>query len=136
MIHAAKNTTSIINSKSISKDGGQSTYRGLVKVHKNSTDIKSKVICDALIIDDQSRSDTYPYIEVEEDHNVEVEHEATVSKINEEQVFYLMSRGLSEQEANNLIVNGFIEPFVKQMPMEYAVELNRWIEMEMEGSVG
>lgn len=136
MVHVAKNTTSIITSKSISKDSGQATYRGLVKVHKNATDIKSKVVCDALLLNSNSRSDTYPYIEVEEDRNVEVEHEATVSRINEEQVFYLMSRGLSEQEANNMIVNGFIEPFVKQMPMEYAVELNRLIEMEMEGSVG
>ena len=136
MIHAAKGTTSIINTKSISKDNGQATYRGLVKVYKNSTDVKSKVDCDALLLNPESRSDTYPYIEVEEDRNVEVEHEATVSKINADQVFYLMSRGLSEQEANNLIVNGFIEPFVKQMPMEYAVELNRLIELEMEGSVG
>jgi Fe-S cluster assembly protein SufB len=136
MLHAAKNTTSIITSKSISKDGGQASYRGLVKVNKNSVGVKSKVVCDALLIDPESRSDTYPYIEVKEEKNVQVEHEATVSKINEEQVFYLMSRGLTESEAGNLIVNGFIEPFVKQMPMEYAVELNRLIEMEMEGSVG
>ncbi len=136
MLHAAKNTTSIITSKSISKDGGQASYRGLVKVNKNSAGVKSKVVCDALLIDPESRSDTYPYIEVKEEKNVQVEHEATVSKINEEQVFYLMSRGLTESEAGNLIVNGFIEPFVKQMPMEYAVELNRLIEMEMEGSVG
>jgi Fe-S cluster assembly protein SufB len=136
MIHAAPETTSIITSKSISKDNGQASYRGLVKVHKDAIGAKSKVVCDALLIDEHSRSDTYPYIEVEEDRKVEVEHEATVSKINADQIFYLMSRGLTEQEASNMIVNGFIEPFVKQMPMEYAVELNRLIELEMEGSVG
>jgi Fe-S cluster assembly protein SufB len=136
MVHAAKDTSSIITSKSISKDSGQATYRGLVKVHKQATDVRSKVVCDALLLNESSRSDTFPYIEVEEDQAVEVEHEATVSKINADQVFYLMSRGLTEQEANNMIVNGFIEPFVKQMPMEYAVELNRLIELEMEGSVG
>lgn len=135
MVHAAPNTTSVITSKSISKDGGTATYRGLVKAYENAKNIKSKVVCDALILDEKSRSDTYPYIEISEE-NVQVEHEATVSKISDEQLFYLMSRGVSEEEASKMIVNGFIEPFVKELPMEYAVELNRLIDLEMEGSVG
>lgn len=135
VVHVADNTTSVITSKSISKDGGRAGYRGLLKVYEGLRNIKSNVVCDALILDEKSRSDTYPYIEVNAE-DVAVEHEARVSRISEEQLFYLMSRGLSEQEASMMIVNGFIEPLVKQLPMEYAVELNRLIELEMEGSVG
>jgi len=135
VIHAAPRTTSTVTSKSISKDGGRSSYRGLVKVLPKAVDCKISVECDALILDDESRSDTYPTMEVQEDQ-VQVEHEARVSKVGEEQLFYLQSRGISAEEARLLIVNGFIEPFTKELPMEYAVELNRLIEMEMEGSVG
>ncbi len=135
VIHAAPNTTSVITSKSISKDGGRGSYRGLVKVHDGATGAKVSVKCDALILDDHSRSDTYPTMEVDE-NRVSIEHEATVSKVGEEQLFYLMSRGLTQQEATLLIVNGFIEPFTKELPMEYAVELNRLIQLEMEGAVG
>ena len=135
MVHAAPHTSSRIVSKSISKDGGRSSYRGLVKVADGATDCKSNVVCDALILDPESRSDTYPYIEVAED-DVAIEHEASVSKIAEEQLLYLMSRGLTEAEASAMIVTGFIEPLVKELPMEYAVELNRLIELQMEGSVG
>jgi len=135
MVHCAPHTSSRIISKSISKDGGRSSYRGLVKVDKQAKDCKSNVVCDALILDPISRSDTYPYIEVDEE-NVVIEHEASVSKIAEEQLFYLMSRGLSEVEASSMIVTGFIEPLVKELPMEYAVEMNRLIELQMEGSVG
>jgi Fe-S cluster assembly protein SufB len=135
IIHAAPNTTSTVTSKSISKDGGRSSYRGLAKVHKGAEDCKVSVECDALILDEHSRSDTYPTIEVAEER-VQVEHEARVSKVGDEQLFYLMSRGISAEEARLLIVNGFIEPFTKELPMEYAVELNRLIAMEMEGSVG
>ncbi|QDT64400.1 Fe-S cluster assembly protein SufB [Calycomorphotria hydatis] len=135
MVHEAPNTSSRIVSKSISKGGGRSSYRGLVKVAKGAEKCKSNVVCDALILDPESRSDTYPYIEVEEE-NVAIEHEASVSKIAEEQLFYLMSRGLSEAEASSMIVTGFIEPLVKELPMEYAVEMNRLIELQMEGSVG
>ncbi|WP_437193787.1 Fe-S cluster assembly protein SufB [Planctomicrobium sp. SH527] len=135
MVHCAPNTSSRIISKSISKNGGRSSYRGLVKIEKGATNCKSNVVCDALILDPQSRSDTYPYIEVEED-DVAIEHEASVSKIAEEQLLYLMSRGLTEAEASAMIVTGFIEPLVKELPMEYAVELNRLIELQMEGSVG
>ncbi|MBD3674127.1 MAG: Fe-S cluster assembly protein SufB [Planctomycetaceae bacterium] len=135
MVHCAPHTSSRIISKSISKDGGRSSYRGLVKVDKHAKDCKSNVVCDALILDPISRSDTYPYIEVDEE-NVVIEHEASVSKIAEEQLFYLMSRGLSEAEASSMIVTGFIEPLVKELPMEYAVEMNRLIELQMEGSVG
>jgi len=135
VIHAAPNTSSTVTSKSISKDGGRSSYRGLAKVHKGATNCKVSVQCDALILDSISRSDTYPTMEIEED-DVRMEHEARVSKIGDEQIFYLMSRGLSEQSARTLIVNGFIEAFTKELPMEYAVELNRLIEMELEGSVG
>lgn len=133
--HEASNTTSKIVSKSISAHGGRASYRGAVKVVKGAQNCKSFVVCDALILDDQSRSDTYPYMEIEES-SVDIGHEASVSKVGEEQVFYLMSRGLSETVAQALIVNGFIEPFVKQLPMEYAVEMNRLIELEMEGSIG
>ncbi len=135
MVHCAPNTSSRIISKSISKAGGRSSYRGLVKVNNNATGCKSNVICDALILDPESRSDTYPYIEIDED-DVVIEHEASVSKIAEEQLFYLMSRGMSEAEASSMIVTGFIEPLVKELPMEYAVEMNRLIELQMEGSVG
>jgi Fe-S cluster assembly protein SufB len=134
MVHMAPHTSSRIVSKSISKDGGRASYRGLVKVGDGATDCKSNVVCDALILDSNSRSDTYPYIEVAED-DVAIEHEASVSKIAEEQLLYLMSRGLTETEASSMIVTGFIEPLVKELPMEYAVELNRLIELQMEGSV-
>ncbi|MCP3996559.1 MAG: Fe-S cluster assembly protein SufB [bacterium] len=135
MVHAAPNTSSLITSKSISKGGGRSAYRGLVRVEKDAENAKSFVRCDALILDEDSRSDTYPYMEIEES-NIDLGHEATVSKVGEEQLFYLMSRGLSEEEATAMIVAGFIEPIVRELPMEYAVELNRLIELQMEGSVG
>ena len=135
VIHAAPNTTSTITSKSISKDGGRGSYRGMVKVHPGAHGSKVNVRCDALILDPDSRSDTYPTMEIG-DQQVRVEHEATVSKVGEEQLFYLMSRGISAEEATLMIVNGFIEPFTKELPMEYAVELNRLIQLEMEGSVG
>jgi len=135
MVHCAPNTSSRIISKSISRSGGRSSYRGLVKVQKDAINCRSNVVCDALILDPASRSDTYPYIEVEE-QNVAIEHEASVSKIAEEQLFYLMSRGLTEAEASAMIVTGFVEPLVRELPMEYAVELNRLIELQMEGSVG
>ena len=135
MVHCAPNTSSRVISKSISKGGGRASYRGLAKIEKGATNCKTNVVCDALILDSDSRSDTYPYIEVEED-DVVIEHEASVSKIAEEQLFYLMSRGLSEAEASAMIVTGFIEPLVKELPMEYAVEMNRLIELQMEGSVG
>ena len=135
VIHAASNTSSTITSKSISKDGGRASYRGLAKVHKGAQGCRVSVQCDALILDSESRSDTYPTMEIDEE-KVRIEHEARVSKIGDEQIFYLMSRGLNEQAARTLIVNGFIEAFTKELPMEYAVELNRLIEMEMEGSVG
>ncbi|MBX3442798.1 MAG: Fe-S cluster assembly protein SufB [Planctomyces sp.] len=135
MVHCAPHTSSRIISKSISKGGGRSSYRGLVKVQNGATDCKSNVVCDALILDPSSRSDTYPYIEVDED-DVAIEHEASVSKIAEEQVLYLMSRGLTEAEASSMIVTGFIEPLVKELPMEYAREMNKLIELQMEGSVG
>ena len=132
---AAPHTTSTITSKSISKDGGRGSYRGMVKVHPGAHGSKVNVRCDALILDPESRSDTYPTMEIAE-QDVRVEHEATVSKVGEEQLFYLMSRGITAEEATLMIVNGFIEPFTKELPMEYAVELNRLIQLEMEGSVG
>jgi Fe-S cluster assembly protein SufB len=135
LVHAAPNTTGQIISKSISKNGGRSSYRGLAKVEKGAKNAKCNVVCDALILDPESRSDTYPYIEIAE-QDVSIGHEASVSRIGEEQLFYLMSRGLSEAEASTMIVNGFIEPLVKELPMEYAVELNRLIQLQMEGSVG
>jgi Fe-S cluster assembly protein SufB len=135
LVHCAPHTTGQIISKSISKNGGRSSYRGLVKVEKGAVGAKCKVVCDALILDPHSRSDTYPYIEVGE-QDVAVGHEASVSRIGEEQLFYLMSRGLTETEASTMIVNGFIEPLVKELPMEYAVEMNRLIQLQMEGSVG
>ncbi|HHB91101.1 MAG TPA: Fe-S cluster assembly protein SufB, partial [Anaerolineae bacterium] len=135
VIHAAPYTSSKIISKSISKDGGRASYRGLLKVTPGAHGSKSQVVCDALLLDPESRSDTYPYIEIAED-DVEVGHEASVSKINEEQLFYLMSRGIPEEDAMAMIVGGFIEPLVKELPMEYAVELNRLIQLQMEGSIG
>lgn len=135
LVHCAPHTTGQIISKSISKNGGRSSYRGLVKVEKGATQSKCNVVCDALILDPESRSDTYPYIEIAE-QDVSIGHEASVSRIGEEQLFYLLSRGLSEAEASTMIVNGFIEPLVKELPMEYAVEMNRLIQLQMEGSVG
>jgi Fe-S cluster assembly protein SufB len=135
VVHVAPYTTSSIISKSISKGNGRSTYRGLCKVHKGAHHARSNVECDALLINDTSRTDTYPYIEIEE-NDANVGHEASVSKIGEEQLFYLTSRGISEEEAMAMIVRGFIEPIAKELPLEYAVELNRLIELEMEGSVG
>ena len=135
IIHAADNTSSVITSKSISKDRGIASYRGLLKVTENLKDVRSRVVCDALIIDPDSHSNTFPYMEIESD-DVSIEHEARVSQISEDQLFYLMSRGFTEEEASMMIVNGFLDPLIKQLPMEYAVELNRLIELEMEGSVG
>ena len=135
MIHFAPNTSSKITSKSISKNGGRASYRGLLKVVKGASNVKANVVCDALILDPESRSDTYPTIEIDE-QDVTIGHEATVSKVGEEQLFYLMSRGLSEEEATTMVVSGFIEPLVKELPMEYAVEMNRLIQLQMEGSVG
>lgn len=135
VIHAAPRTSSRITSKSISRGGGRASYRGLVKAYPNAVNSKTNVQCDALLMDGASRSDTYPTMEVDTS-KIRVEHEASVSKVAEEQVFYLMSRGLSEDEARLLIINGFINPFVKELPMEYAIEMNRLIEIEMEGSVG
>ena len=135
VIHVAPNTSSSIVSKSISKGTGRSSYRGLCKVYDGATNAKSNVECDALLINETSRTDTFPYIEIDE-KNASVGHEATVSKVGDEQLFYLMSRGMDEAEAMALIVRGFIEPIAKELPLEYAVELNRLIELEMEGSVG
>src|SRR5213079_2418224 len=134
-VHMAPKTSSVITSKSISKNGGRAGYRGLLEVNKNAVGSKSKVVCDALILDEESRSDTYPYIKIDAD-DVDVGHEATVSKIGEEQLFYLMSRGLTEAEASAMIVSGFVEPITKELPLEYAVEMNRLIQLQMEGSVG
>jgi Fe-S cluster assembly protein SufB len=135
MVHVAPNTTSLITSKSISKGGGRAMYRGLVRVEEGAEGSKAFVRCDALLLDEDSRSDTYPSMEVEES-NVDIGHEATVSKVGEDQLFYLMSRGLSEEQATAMVVAGFIEPIVKELPMEYAVEMNRLIELQMEGSIG
>jgi Fe-S cluster assembly protein SufB len=135
IVHAAPNTTSNIFAKSISKDGGRGSYRGLLEVAKGATGAKSKVVCDALLLDEDSRSDTYPTIRISE-NDANVGHEATVSKIGDDQLFYLQAHGLSEEEAGKLIVNGFIEPITKELPMEYAVEMNRLIELQMEGSIG
>ncbi len=135
MVHAAPNTSSSIVSKSISKDGGRSSYRGLVQIHEGAENARSNVECDALLLDERAKTDTYPYIEINE-KSAHVGHEATVSKLNDEQIFYLQSRGLEEAEAAALIVRGFLEPVAKELPLEYAVELNRLIELEMEGSVG
>jgi len=134
-VHVAPETTSQIISKSVSRGGGRTSYRGLVQVTPNAKNSKSKVVCDALLLDEASRSDTYPTMKI--DHqDVTIEHEATVSKIGDEQLFYLQSRGIGKTQAESMIVNGFIEPIVKELPLEYAVELNRLIQLQMEGSVG
>ncbi len=135
VIHFAPHTSSKITSKSISRGGGRTSYRGLLKVFKGAEDVRSNVVCDALLLDPASRSDTYPSIEIDEE-DVSIGHEASVSKVGEEQLFYLMSRGLSEEEATTMVVSGFIEPLVKELPMEYAVEMNRLIQLQMAGSVG
>ena len=135
MLHLAPNTTSKVTSKSISKDGGRSSFRGLMYIDKKAENSKANVVCDALILDEHSRSDTYPHIENRAE-NVSIGHEASVSKVGEEQLFYLTSRGLSQEEATTMIISGFIEPLVKELPMEYAVEMNRLIQLQMEGSVG
>ena len=135
MIHAAPNTTSVVTNKSVSAHGGKTTYRGLIEIFPGAVGAKTRVKCDALIMDEKSSSDTKPTMKINEQRST-VEHEASVSKIGEEQLFYAMSRGLSEADATAMIVNGFFDFFVKELPMEYAVELNRLIKMEMEGSVG
>ena len=135
MVHAAPNTSSTIVSKSVARGGGRTSYRGLIQVNPGAKGAKSTVKCDALLVDDESRSDTYPYNDIRED-DVSMGHEATVSKIGEDQLFYLMSRGLTEDEAMAMIVRGFIEPIARELPMEYALELNRLIELQMEGAVG
>ena len=134
-IHLAPETTSVITSKSVSKDGGRTSYRGLLHVIKGAENSKSTVRCDALLLDELSRSDTYPVMKVNEER-VSIGHEASVSKIGEEQLFYFQSRGIPQQQAEVMIVNGFVEPIVRELPMEYAVELNRLIQLEMVGSVG
>jgi Fe-S cluster assembly protein SufB len=134
-IHFAPHTSSKITSKSISRGGGRTSFRGLLKVYKGSYDSRSNTVCDALLLDPQSRSDTYPSIEIDEE-DVSIGHEASVSKVGEEQLFYLMSRGLSEEESTTMVVSGFIEPLVKELPMEYAIEMNRLIQLQMAGSVG
>jgi Fe-S cluster assembly protein SufB len=134
-VHLASNTTSRIVSKSVSKDGGRATYRGQLKVAPGATGVTASVRCDALMLDAESRSDTYPYIDIQEDDTT-MTHEATVGKVSADQVFYLMSRGLTENEATNLIVQGFLEVFTKELPMEYAIEFNRLVKLEMEGSLG
>jgi Fe-S cluster assembly protein SufB len=135
IVHVAPNTTSRIISKSISKDTGRGSYRGLLRVHKDAKHVRSNVVCDALLLNEEARSDTYPYIEIEED-DVTIGHEASVSKVGEEQLFYLMSRGLNEHEANAMVVNGFIEPLARELPAEFSLELRRLVEIQLEGSVG
>jgi Fe-S cluster assembly protein SufB len=135
MVHCAPNTSSNIVSKSVARGGGRTSYRGLVQVQEGAGHSRSTVKCDALLVDTISRSDTYPYVDVRED-DVEMGHEASVSKISEDQLFYLMSRGMTEDEAAATIVRGFIEPIARELPMEYALELNRLIELQMEGAVG
>lgn len=135
MVHAAPNTSSSIVSKSVARGGGRTSYRGLVQIMEGAHGSRSSVVCDALLVDTISRSDTYPYVDIRED-DVQMGHEATVSKVSEDQMFYLMSRGLSEEEAMAMIVRGFVEPIAKELPMEYALELNRLIELQMEGAVG
>ena len=135
MIHNAPHTSSRIVSKSISRGTGRSSYRGLLQVNPGAKYARSNVECDALLLDEHARTDTYPYIEIQDEY-AQIGHEATVSKIGDEQLFYLMSRGLSEDAAATMVVRGFIEPIAKELPLEYAVELNRLIELEMEGSVG
>jgi Fe-S cluster assembly protein SufB len=135
MVHAAPNTSSSIISKSVARGGGRTSYRGLVQIMEGAHGSRSNVVCDALLVDTISRSDTYPYVDIRED-DVQMGHEATVSKVSEDQLFYLMSRGMSEEEAMAMIVRGFVEPIARELPMEYALELNRLIELQMEGAVG
>jgi Fe-S cluster assembly protein SufB len=135
MLHLAPNTSSTIISKSVARGGGRTSYRGLVQVNKGAHNSRSTVKCDALLVDAISRSDTYPYVDVRED-DVSMGHEATVSKVSEDQLFYLRSRGLTEDEAMAMVVRGFVEPIARELPMEYALELNRLIELQMEGAVG
>jgi Fe-S cluster assembly protein SufB len=135
MVHAAPRTSSSIVSKSVARGGGRTSYRGLVQVLEGAKHSASTVLCDALLVDQISRSDTYPYVDVRED-DVSMGHEATVSRVSEDQLFYLMSRGMEETEAMAMIVRGFVEPIARELPMEYALELNRLIELQMEGSVG
>ena len=135
MVHAAPYTSSSVISKSVARNGGRTSYRGLVQVQEGAHHSKSTVKCDALLVDTISRSDTYPYVDIRED-DVSMGHEATVSKISDDQLFYLMSRGVTEDEAMAMIVRGFIEPIARELPMEYALELNRLIELQMEGAVG
>ena len=135
VIHAAPHTSSVIRAKSISKGGGISTYRGFVKVTKSAKHTKSSITCDALLLDKRSTSNTYPFMKID-NNKVNVVHEAKVGKIGDDEVFYLMSRGLTEQQAMQMVVTGFIEPVIKSLPLEYAVELNKLIELEMEGAVG
>jgi Fe-S cluster assembly protein SufB len=135
MVHMAPNTSSSIVSKSVSRGGGRTGYRGLIKVMPGAHHSKSSVKCDALLVDNISRSDTYPYVDVRED-DVSMSHEATISRVSEDQLFYLMGRGLTEDEAMAMIVRGFVEPIARELPMEYALELNRLIALQMEGAVG
>jgi Fe-S cluster assembly protein SufB len=135
MVHAAPDTTSTIISKSVSRGSGRTSYRGALKVYPGAHHSKATVRCDALLLDEKSRSDTYPLMDIEEEQ-VNIGHEASVSRVGEDQLFYLQSRGISEVEATKMIVNGFVEPIVKELPMEYAVELKRLIELQMEGAVG
>jgi Fe-S cluster assembly protein SufB len=135
IIHAAPDTSSQVISKSISMHGGRSSYRGLLKVYEGATNSKSNVVCDALLMDEESRTDTYPSIEIDE-QNVTIGHEASVSKVSEDMLFYLTSRGISEDQANAMIVSGFIEPIAKELPAEYSIELYRLVQLQMEGSVG
>ncbi|MBN4844875.1 SufD family Fe-S cluster assembly protein, partial [Staphylococcus sp. EG-SA-29] len=134
-VHIAPNTSSSIVSKSVARSGGRAAYRGLVQIREGAHNSKNNVVCDALLVDTISRSDTYPYIDIRED-DVTLGHEATVSRVSEEQLFYLQQRGLPEDEAMAMIVRGFVEPIARELPMEYALELNRLIELQMEGSVG
>ena len=135
MVHMAPHTSSTIISKSVSRGGGRSSYRGLVRVQPGAHNAASNVKCDALLVDNISRTDTYPYVDIRQD-DVSMAHEATVSKVSQDQLFYLMSRGLGEDEAMAMIVRGFVEPIARELPMEYALELNRLIELQMEGAVG
>jgi Fe-S cluster assembly protein SufB len=135
IVHNAPDTSSQVISKSISMHGGRSSYRGLLKVYEGATNSKSNVVCDALLMDEDSRTDTYPSIEIDE-QNITIGHEASVSKVSEDMLFYLMSRGISEDQANAMVVSGFIEPIAKELPAEYSIELYRLIQLQMEGSVG
>ncbi|MDP9490801.1 MAG: SufD family Fe-S cluster assembly protein, partial [Actinomycetota bacterium] len=135
MVHAAPHTSSSILSKSVARGGGRTSYRGLIQINEGAHGSKSNELCDALLVDQISRSDTYPYVDIRED-DVSMGHESSVSKVSDDQLFYLMSRGMAEDEAMAMIVRGFVEPIAKELPMEYALELNRLIELQMEGAVG